>query len=155
MGPVSSFIFNQEGYHFNSFSRSIQWQEKTFSCNPLPPKVWPDSGKRLWNNMLLSNFGSRFFRMNHRHFFPGDIYNSVSLRTWAQCLRVVWRGDPVVGQWIVHVLRAHLVQGRIPDGVLFREHICQKLWKERTLMILAVNQLLKKKNPTKNILSFL
>lgn len=68
--------------------------------------------------------------------------------TWAHCLRVVWRGDPVVGQWIVHVLRAHLVQGRIPDGVLFREHVCQELWKERTLMILAVDHL-KKKQPQK------
>lgn len=44
-------------------------------------------------------------------------------------------------QWIVHVLRAHLVQGRIPDGVLFREQVCQELRKERTAMMLAAKHL--------------
>lgn len=30
---------------------------------------------------------------------------------------------------IVHILRTHLVQGGIPDGVLFGEQVCEELHK--------------------------
>lgn len=42
-------------------------------------------------------------------------------------LRVVRRGDPVVGQRVVHVIRTDLVQGRIPDGVFSGEQVGQEL----------------------------
>ena len=32
-----------------------------------------------------------------------------------------------MGQGVVHVIRTHLVQGGIPDSVLFREQVCQEL----------------------------
>lgn len=32
-----------------------------------------------------------------------------------------------MGQGVVHVLRIHLVQGAIPDGVLFGEQVRQEL----------------------------
>lgn len=47
----------------------------------------------------------------------------------ALSLRVVRRGDPVVGQGVVHVVRTHLVQGGIPDGVLFGEQVCKVLYR--------------------------
>lgn len=43
------------------------------------------------------------------------------------CLRVVGRGDPVVGQGVVHILRTYLVQRGIPNGVLFGEEVCEEL----------------------------
>lgn len=33
-----------------------------------------------------------------------------------------------MGQGIAHILRAHLIQGRIPDGVLFGEQVRQELY---------------------------
>lgn len=32
-----------------------------------------------------------------------------------------------MGQGVVHIVRTHLVQGGIPDSVLFREQVCQEL----------------------------
>lgn len=32
-----------------------------------------------------------------------------------------------MGQGVVHILGTHLVQGGIPDGVLFGEQVCQEL----------------------------
>lgn len=42
-------------------------------------------------------------------------------------LRVVRTGDPIVRQGVVHLFRTHFVQGRIPDGVLFGEEVCEEL----------------------------
>lgn len=32
-------------------------------------------------------------------------------------------------QGVVHIIRAHLVQGWIPDVVLFRKQVCQELYR--------------------------
>lgn len=38
-----------------------------------------------------------------------------------------------MGQRIIHVLRTHLVQGRIPDGVLLGEHVGKELFKNKEI----------------------
>ena len=34
-----------------------------------------------------------------------------------------------MGQGVVHIVRTHLVQGGVPDGVLFREQVRQELYR--------------------------
>lgn len=111
-----------------------------------PAKYTPGShsGAWLWNNALLSDVQSQFkyplwlevFKNGcQTQVFPRTSYNWLSwteawhteIYSWARSLRVVWRGDPVVGQGVIHIVWTHLVQGGIPDGVLFGEQVCQEL----------------------------
>lgn len=53
-----------------------------------------------------------------------------SIRSVCVCdvsLRVMWGGNPVVRQRVVHVLRMHVVQCGIPDGVLLGEQVREEL----------------------------
>lgn len=119
-------------------------RKNTFSCKK-HGNIWfwdMTAKKYTYLTFTVSSnslFGSRFSKMDNRLecskelIATGWAWQKLDIMTrMVQPLRVVWRGDPVVGQGVGHILGAHLVKGRIPDGVLLWEQVCQELCREKS-----------------------